>query len=95
MTVTSAATERTQVIAALQRVEQGERDSLEGLRSALCSYVGALRAEGVDRDAAIRLVAELIMVPASPDGEANLRYPAREALVELSTDWCAEQFRSE
>ena len=90
-----SATERAFVIKALQRVEQGERDSLEELRSALCSYVGALRAEGADKDTAIRTVAELIMTPIDPDGESNLRPPAREALVELSTHWCAEEFRSD
>ena len=95
MAVTTSATERAFVIKALHRVEQGERDSLEELRSALCSYVGALRAEGADKDAAIRAVAELIMTPVGPDGESNLRPPAREALVELSTHWCAEEFRSD
>ena len=93
MSVTTSAIERSHVIKALQRVEQGERDSLEDLRQALCSFVGALRAEGVEKDAAIRAVADLIMTPASPEGDSNLRPPAREALIELSTHWCAEEFK--
>ena len=95
MAVSTSATERAYVIKALQRVEQGERDSLEELKSALCAYIGALRAEGADKDAATRAVAEVIMTPASPEGESNLRPPAREALVELSTHWCAEEFKSD
>ena len=94
MAVTTSAIERAHVIKALQRVEQGERDSLDELRSALCTYVGAMRAEGFDKETAIRAVAELIMTPASPVGESNLRAPAREALVELSTHWCADEFDS-
>ncbi len=93
MSVTSSAIERSLVIKALRRVEQGERDSLEELRSALCSFVGALRSEGVDKETATQAVVELIMTPASPEGESNLRPPAREALIELSAHWCAEEFK--
>lgn len=93
MTPRTSAIERTYVINALRRVEQGERDSLEELRSALCSFVGALRAEGFDKTRATQVVAELIMTPTEPAGETNLQAPAREALVELSTHWCAEEFR--
>jgi hypothetical protein len=95
MTLTTSAIERTYVVRALQRVEQGERDSLEELRSALCAFVSALRLEGADKDTATRVVTELIMTPASPAGESNLRAPAREALIELATHWCAEQFSSD
>ena len=95
MTVMTAGTERVRVIQALQRVEQGERDSLDELRAALCTFVSALRAEGATRDVSIREVTELIMTPASPAGESNLGAPAREALVELSTHWCAEQYDSD
>lgn len=95
MTVKASAIERTYVIDALRRVEQGERDSLDELRSALCSFVGALRAEGVDKDQATRIVSEIIMTPTEPAGETNLQAPAREALVELSAHWCAEEFGSD
>ena len=93
MTPRTSASERTYVINALRRVEQGERDSLEELRSALCGFVAALRAEGFDKTRATQVVAELIMTPTEPAGETNLQAPAREALVELSTHWCAEEFR--
>ena len=91
---TTSAALRAQVVSALQRVEQGERDSLEGLRAALCAFVSALRAEGVSREDATRAVTKLIMQPASPLGESALVAPAREALIELSTHWCAEEFKS-
>lgn len=93
MTLTKSAIERSYVVSALRRVEQGERDSLEELRSALCSFVSALRAEGFDKTRATQVVVELIMTPTEPAGETNLQAPAREALVELSTHWCAEEFR--
>lgn len=95
MAVTTPSIERAHVITALQRVEQGERDSLDELRSALCPFVGAMRATGVDKETVIRIVSELIMTPASPAGESNLRAPAREALVELSSHWCADEFDSD
>ena len=95
MTLTTSAIERTHVVNALRRVEQGERDSLDELRSALCSFVGALRSEGVDRERATRIVADLIRTPTEPAGETNLQAPAREALVELSTHWCTEEFGSD
>lgn len=95
MSITTSAVERTHVVNALRRVEQGERDSLEELRAALCGFVGALRGEGSSREAAIEAVAELVMAPASPAGETNLSASAREALVELTTHWCAEEFNSQ
>lgn len=95
MTIKASAIERAYVVNALRRVEQGERDSLDELRSALCSFVGALRAEGIDKDEATRIVGELIMTPTEPAGETNLQAPAREALVELSTHWCAEEYGSD
>ena len=56
MTPRTSASERTYVINALRRVEQGERDSLEELRSALCGFVAALRAEGFDKTRATQVV---------------------------------------
>ena len=85
---------RAAVRSALQRVEQGERDSLDGLKSALCAFVAALRAEGVTKEEAAQTVAALIREPTGTQGTLLLE-PAREALVELSTHWCAGEFANE
>lgn len=82
---------RPPVLLALQMVEEGERDSLEQLREALCGFVSALRKEGVSREGAVGMVADIIRKPAGPDG-GRLYGPAREALVELSTHWCAGEY---
>lgn len=79
---------------ALQRVEQGERDSLEGLKSALCAFVAGLRAEGVSKEDAAQTVASMIREPTGPHGSL-LPDPARDALVELATHWCAGEFASD
>ena len=86
---------RANAALALRRVEEGERDSLDGLRDALCAFIGALRDEGKSRTEAIGAVSELIT--SVPDAEsASLLSPiAREALVQLSTHWCNEEFDRE
>ena len=83
---------RAGVITALSRMERGERDSLDALREALCTFVSALKAEGVSRDEALEAVRHVISEPASVEGTFRLPAPAREALIELSTHWCAEEY---
>jgi hypothetical protein len=73
-------------------VERGERNALERLREALCGFVGALRGEGVSRDEVIEIVRTLVATPTTPDATFALLGPAREALVELSVHWCAEEY---
>ena len=85
---------REAVRSALQRVEQGERDSLDGLKSALCAFVAALRANGASKADAAQTVAALIREPTGAQG-ALLLEPARDALVELSTHWCAGEFATD
>ena len=93
-TTPTLSTLREAVREALKRVEQGERDSLEGLKSALCAFVAGLRAEGVSREEAAETVAAMIREPAGTQGTL-LPEPARDALVELSTHWCAGEFASD
>jgi hypothetical protein len=83
---------RAGVVTALARMERGERDSLDVLRDALCSYVTALKAEGASRDDALEAVRQVISEPATVEGTFRLLAPAREALIELSTHWCAEEY---
>jgi hypothetical protein len=92
---TGQANPRESVKRALASVERGERNALEGLREALCGFVVELRKEGASRDEAIAAVRELMTEPATAAGMAVLLPPAREALVELSTYWCAQEYARE
>ena len=83
---------RAKVIEALGKMERGERNALDSLRDVLCGFVTALRAEGATRDQAIVSVRRLIAEPATSEGAFRLLPPAREALIELSMHWCAEEF---
>ena len=83
---------RRGVALALASVERGERNALEGLRQALCSFVVALREGGASKEDAMAAVKALMAEPATPDGAMTLLPPAREALVELSTYWCAQEY---
>ena len=83
---------RANVIAALGKMERGERNSLDVLRDHLCGFVNALKAEGATRDQAVEAVRRLISEPATSEGAFRLLPPAREALIELSLHWCVEEF---
>jgi hypothetical protein len=83
---------REEAVAALGRLERGERDSLREFQDAICRYVAELRARGLSRGAAIVEVRALVATPASAEGEASLPARAREALVELSTRWCVAEY---
>ena len=83
---------RANVIGALAKMERGERNALDALRDVLCGFVTALKSEGATRDQAIDAVRRLISEPATSEGAFRLLPPAREALIELSMHWCAEEF---
>ena len=80
---------RAAAVHALRAVEEGQRDSLDTLRSAICSYLSALRAEGLDKADALARIRSLIAAPASHD-PGWLLPAAREALMDLAMYWCTE-----
>ena len=84
---------RAAVVQALRDLERGERDSMEGLRLALCRVVRALRSNGMASDEIMAEMRDLVTRPVTPQGH---RVPpiAREALVELTLRWCAEEYAS-
>jgi hypothetical protein len=83
---------RENVIAALTRVEQGQRDGMEDLRVALCAYVAVLRQEGLSREATLAGVKALIATPATPEGGVSLTPIVRQALAELTLQWCEAEY---
>lgn len=88
----NAADTREDVVRALGRLERGERNALEEVRLALCSLIAGLRARGMSYDAIVENVRTLISTPTTPEGEYTLLSAAREALVELSIQWCEEEY---
>ena len=86
---------RAAVAGALARLEQGERNALDGLRDAICAYVLALRTGGTSREDAIEAVRSVMAQPSGSGDERSILPPAREALVELSMHWCADQYGAE
>lgn len=83
---------RETVVRALERVERGERNALTELREALCGYVTALRSQGLTRELTIDTVRTLVHTPRTDEGTFGLLPMAREALVELSVQWCGEEY---
>ena len=83
---------RARVVSALARVERGERNALEELRDVICNFVRALRVDGASKSDAVEAVRVLVSAPATQDAGPGLRQPAREALVELTTHWCASEY---
>src|SRR2546423_674865 len=79
---------RSRVVAALAHLEHGQRDAMEELRTELCSYVGHLRRDGLSREAALADVRSLIAQPATPEGAIALTSVVRDALAELTLQWC-------
>jgi hypothetical protein len=92
-TVDSAA--RSDVVNALGRLERGERNALDGFRSALCTFIGTLRDHGVARETVVESVRAVVSAPATPEGARTLHPSAREALIEMSINWCADEFGPE
>jgi hypothetical protein len=83
---------RSAVTAALGRVENGQRDALEELRQALCAYVEVLRRAGQTRDAVLSEIRQIMAQPATPGGAYSLRPIVREALAELTLEWCRAEY---
>jgi hypothetical protein len=83
---------RDDVVRALGRLERGERNALEEVRLALCPLIAELRARGMSYDAIVENVRTLVSTPTTPEGEYTLLSAAREALLELSIQWCAEEY---
>jgi hypothetical protein len=83
---------RKEVVRALGRLEQGERNALEGVRVALCPLIAALRTDGMSYDSIVESVRALMSRPTTPEAEFGLHPAAREALVELSVQWCAKEY---
>lgn len=77
---------------ALAHLEHGHRDGMEELRVALCAYVGALRRGGSTREATLAAVRAFVSTPATPDGAIALTPIVREALAELTLEWCAAEY---
>lgn len=83
---------REPVLASLARVESGQRDALDDLRVALCAYVGHLRREGLSREDVLAAVRELVLQPVTPEGAIALTPIVREALAELTLEWCQAEY---
>lgn len=83
---------RARVVDALARIEMGERDGLDGLQAALCTYVGALRAEGAAAAEVAARVRDIVAMPAAPHAHPLLPPTVRLALVELAEEWCAAEY---
>ena len=83
---------RAEVLTALSHLERSERNALEEVRTALCRFIGSLRAGGASYESVIDIVRGLVTVPATADGSSTLHPSAREALVELSLNWCANEY---
>src|SRR5947208_7334345 len=85
-------TARAHATAALGHVEHGHRDAMEELRETICAYVGALRREGQTREATLDTVRKFVATPVTPDGAVALTPIVREALAELTLEWCAVEY---
>jgi hypothetical protein len=79
-------------VSALAHVEHGHRDAMEELRVALCEYVGALRRAGESRETTLSIVRTVVTTPASPEGALALTPIVREALAELTLEWCEAEY---
>ena len=83
---------REEARSALARLETGQRDAMEELRVALCTLVGALRRDGLSREATLESVRTFIATPVTTDGTRSLTPIVREALAELTLQWCATEY---
>jgi hypothetical protein len=87
-----AAAARAGLVHALKDLESGERDSMERLHGALCELVGTLRRAGRSADEVQQEIRAIVSEPATPEGNFRVPAIARAALVELSLQWCAEEY---
>ena len=62
------------------------------LRETICAYVGALRRAGQTREATLAAVRKFVATPVTPDGAIALTPIVREALAELTLEWCAVEY---
>lgn len=85
-------TARAHATAALGHVEHGHRDAMEELRETICAYVGALRREGQSREATLATIRQFVGTPVTPDGAIALTPIVREALAELTLEWCSVEY---
>ena len=83
---------RGRAVSALAHLEHGNRDAMEELRVSLCEYVGALRKQGETREATLTAVRTLVTTPASPEGAIALTPIVRDALAELTLEWCEAEY---
>ena len=88
----AATAAREHAVSALGRLEHGQRDAMDELREALYGYVGALRQEGWTREATLATVRTLIATPVTPDGAMALTPIVRDALAELTLQWCQAEY---
>lgn len=83
---------RARALIALAHLEHGHRDAMEELRIAICEYVGLLRRQGGSRDDTLAAIRSLIGVPTTPEGGETLTPIVRDALSELTLEWCAAEY---
>jgi hypothetical protein len=88
----TAGAARERATAALAQLEGGHRDAMEELRQTLCAYVGALRREGSTREATLDTVRSFVATPVTPDGALGLTPIVRDALAELTLQWCQAEY---
>ena len=79
---------------ALAWCERGERDSLELLQQALCAFVSARRRDGATRDSVLGEVRQLVGESFTPERISMLPAVTREALAELTLQWCEKEYDS-
>lgn len=83
---------RAALVQALRGLELGERDSMEQLHRTLCDFVGVMRKAGRSCDDVVGDVRALVTKPVTEAGARKVPPIAREALVELSLRWCADEY---
>jgi hypothetical protein len=83
---------RARAESALGHLEHGHRDAMEELREALCAYVGSARRDGASREETLEAVRVLVAKPVTPDGALALTPIVRDALAELTLQWCQAEY---
>jgi len=83
---------RAAMVRALAAVEVGERNSLERLRGSLCALVRSLRESGASKEEVIEVIRGIVATPVAASARFGLLHPARIALIELSINWCVEEY---
>jgi hypothetical protein len=83
---------RAGVVRALGDLECGTRDALEALHVALCRLVAVLRRTGRSCEEIVADIRDIAMQPVTPDGANKIPRLAREALADLTTRWCEDEY---